>query len=172
MPGDRLAPSLWHLVLYHSKKDPITSCLVSKNASSDVISADHIEYGQVRASCLAASPISARRLGLVIESEFWRNLFIQTRARGVERAVVYDQPSASSYASWRRVRPLIAHLLGLFSLTLAPSRADQIRLPERGVADSKRLVNSGSPRYGLPSIGRRHRARIAFRKACVIRTWI
>ena len=80
-------------------------------------------------------------LGLIVESEFWPNLLLQARVRGVELALVNGRISANSYASWRRMRPVIGHLLGQFSVVLAQSREDEAHLRELGATDAKRLGN-------------------------------
>ncbi|MCH8037345.1 MAG: 3-deoxy-D-manno-octulosonic acid transferase, partial [Proteobacteria bacterium] len=80
-------------------------------------------------------------LGLMVESEFWPNLLLQARAGGVDLALVNGRVSAGSYASWRRFRPLIGHLLRQFSLTLAQSREDAAHLRDLGAADPLRLGN-------------------------------
>ena len=80
-------------------------------------------------------------LGLMVESEFWPNLLLQARASGVDLALVNGRVSAGSYASWRRFRPLIGHLLRQFSLTLAQSREDAAHLRDLGAADPLRLGN-------------------------------
>ncbi len=80
-------------------------------------------------------------LGLIMESEFWPNLLLQARARGTTLALVNGRMSAASYASWRRVRPLIGHLLGQFEITLAQSREDEAHLRDLGAAAPQRLGN-------------------------------
>jgi 3-deoxy-D-manno-octulosonic-acid transferase len=80
-------------------------------------------------------------LGLIVESEFWPNLLLQARARGTTLALVNGRMSAASYASWRRFRPLIGHLLGQFEVTLAQSREDEAHLRDLGAAAPLRLGN-------------------------------
>ena len=80
-------------------------------------------------------------LGLMVESEFWPNLLLQARAGGVDLALVNGRVSGGSYASWRRFRPLIGHLLRQFSITLAQSREDEAHLRDLGAADPLRLGN-------------------------------
>ncbi|MFQ5773406.1 MAG: 3-deoxy-D-manno-octulosonic acid transferase [Kiloniellaceae bacterium] len=93
-------------------------------------------------------------LGLVIESEFWPNLLLGARARGVELVLVNGRISARSYAAWRRFRPLIAHLLGLFALVMAQSREDLRHLKSLGARDPLRLGNlkfAAPPLTALPA---------------------
>lgn len=80
-------------------------------------------------------------LGLIVESEFWPNLLLQARAQGVALALVNGRMSAASYASWRRFRPLIGHLLGQFEVALAQSREDEAHLRDLGATAPLRLGN-------------------------------
>ncbi|MEE8500947.1 MAG: glycosyltransferase N-terminal domain-containing protein, partial [Kiloniellales bacterium] len=80
-------------------------------------------------------------LGLILESEFWPNLLLQARAQGTALALVNGRMSAASYASWRRFRPLIGHLLGQFEVALAQSREDEAHLRDLGAAAPLRLGN-------------------------------
>ena len=80
-------------------------------------------------------------LGLIVESELWPNLLLQARARGTALALVNGRISAGSYASWRRLRPLIGYLLGQFEVTLAQSREDEAHLRDLGAAEPLRLGN-------------------------------
>ena len=80
-------------------------------------------------------------LGLIIESEFWPNLLTLAHKRGVELALVNGRISGGSFTAWTRARPLIAHLLGLFSLILAQSREDEAHLRRLGARDPRRLGN-------------------------------
>jgi len=80
-------------------------------------------------------------LGLIVESELWPNLLLQARARGTTLALVNGRMSAASYASWRRFRPLIGHLLGQFEVTMAQSREDEAHLRDLGATAPLRLGN-------------------------------
>ncbi len=79
--------------------------------------------------------------GIVIESEFWPNLLHAARARGIELALVNGRMSARSFARWRRFRPAIGHILGLFSIILAQSREDLRHLRALGAGHAQRLGN-------------------------------
>ena len=80
-------------------------------------------------------------LGLIVESEFWPNLLLQARAHGTSLALVNGRMSGASYASWRRFRPLIGHLLGQFEVAMAQSREDQAHLRVLGAVAPLRLGN-------------------------------
>lgn len=72
--------------------------------------------------------------GLFIESEFWPNLLRSAAARGTKLILLNGRVSADSYQGWQRARPLIAELLGCFSLILARSAEDHGRLLGLGAA--------------------------------------
>lgn len=73
-------------------------------------------------------------LSLMVESEFWPNLIAATAQTGSELILLNGRVSAASYRSWRRFRPLIATLLGRFSLVMARSPRDQMHLRDLGAA--------------------------------------
>ena len=80
-------------------------------------------------------------LGLIIESELWPSLLLRTRARGIDLVLVNGRVSPKSFSNWRRVRPLVTHLLGVFSLTLAQSRQDLSHLTDLGAVNPRFLGN-------------------------------
>jgi len=80
-------------------------------------------------------------LGLIVESELWPNLLLGARQRGIPLALINARLSARSERRWRRLRPMVARLLGLFSLVLAQSPEDQVRLRGLGAADARCLGN-------------------------------
>ena len=80
-------------------------------------------------------------LGLVIESELWPNLLTQAKAQGVRLALINGRMSASSFAGWRRLRPVARQLLGLFDLVLAQSPEDQARFEHLGARQALCLGN-------------------------------
>ncbi len=73
-------------------------------------------------------------LSLMVESEFWPNLIAATTKTGSELILLNGRVSTASYRSWRRFRPLIATLLGQFSLVMARSPRDQRHLRDLGAA--------------------------------------
>ena len=87
-------------------------------------------------------------LGLIVESEFWPNLLLQARAQGTALVLVNGRISAASFASWRRIRPLIGHLLGQFEVTLAQSREDEAHLRDLGAAP----LRLGNLKFAAPPL--------------------
>ncbi|MHA1600159.1 MAG: 3-deoxy-D-manno-octulosonic acid transferase, partial [Alphaproteobacteria bacterium] len=88
-------------------------------------------------------------LGLIIESELWPNLLSQAKSHGTNLVLVNGRMSASSFAGWRRLRPLAARLLRVFDLILAQSPEDQVRFEELGA----RHVNCrGNLKFAAPPL--------------------
>lgn len=88
--------------------------------------------------------------GLIIESEFWPNLLRGAAARGTRLVLVNGRVSAGSYRNWRRLRPLIAGLLGCFELVLARSPEDHERLAALG---ARRVERPGDLKAAAPPLG-------------------
>lgn len=127
----------------------VTILMTTGTVTSAKLMAERLPQGVIHQFAPVDLPAAVRRfldhwrpaLGIVIESELWPNLLRTARARGVELALVNGRISAKSYASWRRVRPIIAELLGLFSIVLAQSREDLRHLRALGAGDAQRLGN-------------------------------
>ena len=127
----------------------LTILMTTGTVTSAKLMAERLPDGVIHQYTPVDLPAAVRRfldhwrpaLGIVIESELWPNLLRTARARGVELALVNGRMSAKSYASWRRVRPVIAELLGLFSIILAQSREDLRHLRALGGRHAQRLGN-------------------------------
>jgi 3-deoxy-D-manno-octulosonic-acid transferase len=127
----------------------LTILMTTGTVTSARLMAERLPTGVIHQFAPVDLPAAVRRflvhwrpaLGIVIESELWPNLLRTARASGVELALVNGRISAKSYASWRRVRPIIAELLGLFSIVLAQSREDLRHLRALGARDAQRLGN-------------------------------
>ncbi len=80
-------------------------------------------------------------LGLLLESELWPNLLTCARARGCDLVLVNGRMSPASYASWRRWKPVIGHLLEQFSLILAQSPQDESHYADLGARQVRYIGN-------------------------------
>jgi len=78
---------------------------------------------------------------LLIESELWPNLILETRARRIPMALINGRMSARSYRRWRRLPGAARHLLAGFALCLAQSVEDQKRLAALGAPEVRHLGN-------------------------------
>ncbi|MEG3619009.1 3-deoxy-D-manno-octulosonic acid transferase [Magnetovibrio sp. PR-2] len=71
-------------------------------------------------------------LAFWVESEFWPNMVIETRARAVPMVVLNGRMSQSSYEGWRKSRAMIGRILSAFPLVLAQSDTDGLRFQDLG----------------------------------------
>lgn len=73
-------------------------------------------------------------LALFVESEFWPNLLLKTRARGVPMALINARMSERSFRGWTRANALAKLLLSSFDECLAQDEATASRLTRLGAA--------------------------------------
>ena len=71
-------------------------------------------------------------LALWMESEFWPNLVIESRARAVPMVVLNGRMSNRSYNKWSKSRAMIQRILSSFRLVLAQSETDAQRFSDLG----------------------------------------
>ena len=71
-------------------------------------------------------------LGLWMESEFWPNLVVETRASAVPMVVINGRMSKRSFAGWQKNRAMIWQLLTAFRGVLAQSDIDAERFQALG----------------------------------------
>ncbi|MBL4664614.1 MAG: 3-deoxy-D-manno-octulosonic acid transferase [Nitrospinaceae bacterium] len=71
-------------------------------------------------------------LALWVESEFWPNLVIETRASAVPMVVLNGRVSAASYDGWLKNHAMIKRILSAFVLVLAQSERDGERFRTLG----------------------------------------
>lgn len=83
-------------------------------------------------------------LALWVESEFWPNLILETKARSIPMVLLNGRISDRSLVRWRRYSRTIKTLLSCFSLCLAQSRIDGERLAELG---AKQVASPGNLKF-------------------------
>ncbi|HEY9079221.1 3-deoxy-D-manno-octulosonic acid transferase [Magnetovibrio sp.] len=71
-------------------------------------------------------------LALWVESEFWPNMVIETRASAIPMVVLNGRMSEKSFNKWRKSPAMIARLLAAFPLILAQSAQDGERFHKLG----------------------------------------
>src|SRR5262249_31833175 len=86
-------------------------------------------------------------LALFIESEFWPNLVLQTRARKIPMALVNARLSERSYNGWLSQPGLARALTSSFDVALAQSSAIGARLTALG---ARNVVMCGSLKADVP----------------------
>jgi 3-deoxy-D-manno-octulosonic-acid transferase len=88
---------------------------------------------------------------LLVESELWPNLILESRRQGVAMALVNARMSARSAHRWRRARGMAAALLRGFELCLAQSGQDRDRLQALGAAPVRAIGNLKGAAPALPA---------------------
>lgn len=83
-------------------------------------------------------------LGLWVESEFWPNLVVETRASAVPMVVLNGRMSEKSFTGWMKNRAMIRQLLTAFRLVLAQSDIDGERFSALG---AKSVAISGNLKF-------------------------
>jgi len=97
-----------------------------KNARHQYVPVDRVAY--VRPFLEHWKP----DLALWMESEFWPNLVIESRARAIPMVVLNGRMSNRSYEKWGKSRAMIGRLLSSFRLVLAQSETDGERFSDLG----------------------------------------
>lgn len=88
-------------------------------------------------------------LALWVESEFWPNLVVESRARAVPMVVFNGRMSERSFTGWSKHKSMIQRLLSSFRLVLAQSDTDAKRFRELG---AKSVVSSGNIKFCTPPL--------------------
>lgn len=97
-----------------------------KNARHQYVPVDRVAY--VRPFLEHWKP----DLALWMESEFWPNLVIESRARAIPMVLVNGRMSNRSYEKWTKSRAMIQRILASFRLILAQSETDGERFKDLG----------------------------------------
>ena len=87
-------------------------------------------------------------LALLVESDLWPNLILESAERGIPLILVNGRLSQRSFRRWRRVPQTIAPLLQRFDLCLARNAADARAFGELG---APRVVTTGNLKFDVPA---------------------
>ncbi len=77
------------------------------------------------------------QLGLIVESEFWPNLLLEARRRGVPLHLINGRMSPKSFKGWKSSGPVFRTLLESFEGIHAQSPEDQAHFQALGFTDCK-----------------------------------
>jgi 3-deoxy-D-manno-octulosonic-acid transferase len=86
-------------------------------------------------------------LALLVESDLWPNMVVETSQRGVPMILINGRMSEASFRRWQRLPGTIFNLLRRFDLCLAGTPADALRLTELG---APRVVTTGNLKLDVP----------------------
>ncbi|HET9715472.1 MAG TPA: 3-deoxy-D-manno-octulosonic acid transferase [Pseudolabrys sp.] len=87
-------------------------------------------------------------LALLIESDLWPNLIVETSSRAIPIVLVNGRLSQKAFRRWRRLPNSIANLLKRIDLCLASTDPDATRLRELGAAE---VVTTGNLKLDAPA---------------------
>ena len=87
-------------------------------------------------------------LALLVESDLWPNMVIETSQRGVPMILINGRMSKASFERWQHLPRTIFNLLRRFDLCLAGTAADALRLTELG---APRVVTTGNLKLDVPA---------------------
>jgi len=88
-------------------------------------------------------------LALWVESEFWPNLVIESRASAVPMVVLNGRMSQRSFIGWSKHKSMIRRLMSAFRLVLAQSEMDGERFTTLG---AKNVVVPGNLKFSAPPL--------------------
>ncbi|MGI8526907.1 MAG: 3-deoxy-D-manno-octulosonic acid transferase, partial [Pseudolabrys sp.] len=88
-------------------------------------------------------------LALLIESDLWPNLILESAKRSVPLILVNGRLSEASFRRWRRFPRTIASLLERFDLCLARTPDDANRFRDLG---APRIVTTGNLKLDVPAL--------------------
>jgi len=80
-------------------------------------------------------------LAVLVESEIWPNLVLETKARNVPLVLINGRMSQSSFHKWRKRPGLSRPLFGAFRLVLAQNESLAQRFAELGAAEAQGIGN-------------------------------
>ncbi|MGE5539852.1 MAG: 3-deoxy-D-manno-octulosonic acid transferase [Gemmatimonas sp.] len=83
-------------------------------------------------------------LAILVESEFWPTMMIETHKRGIPMALVNARISARSYRGWQRFPSLIRPLVESFAIALAQDQDSAERLTALG---ARKVVMAGNLKF-------------------------
>ncbi|MEM9043198.1 MAG: 3-deoxy-D-manno-octulosonic acid transferase [Pseudomonadota bacterium] len=82
-------------------------------------------------------------LAILVESEFWPRLMIETAERGIPMALINARVSEESARKWAKAPKMISHMLSLFQMIVTQDRETGERLRALG-AESERVKVGGN----------------------------
>lgn len=134
----------------------VNMLVTSGTVTSSVMAADRLPPGVIHQFVPLDAPTYMRRfldrwrpdLALLVESDLWPNMVIETSQRGVPMILINGRMSEASFNRWQRLPRTIFNLLRRFDLCLAGTPGDALRLTELG---APRVVTTGNLKLDVPA---------------------
>jgi 3-deoxy-D-manno-octulosonic-acid transferase len=86
---------------------------------------------------------------VLLETEIWPNLIVSARQRGARIAILNGRISVRTIKGYRRIQPLMRHVLSHIDAFSMISAADALRIQSLG-ADAHRIVVNGNAKFDAP----------------------
>jgi 3-deoxy-D-manno-octulosonic-acid transferase len=133
----------------------VNMLVTSGTVTSSEMAANRLPPGVIHQFLPLDAPTYMRRfldrwrpdLALLVESDLWPNMMIETSQRGVPMILINGRMSEASFRRWQRLPRTIFNLLRRFDLCLAGTPADALRLTELG---APRVVTTGNLKLDVP----------------------
>jgi 3-deoxy-D-manno-octulosonic-acid transferase len=143
-------------LIEHIHAQNVSVLLTSGTVTSAELAARRLPEGAIHQFVPLDIPRYARRflrhwqpdLALLVESDLWPNLIIETARRNVPLILVNARLSESSFQRWRRLPGTIGGLLDRFDLVLARTQSDARRFGELG---APRVITTGNLKLDVPA---------------------
>ena len=134
----------------------VNMLVTSGTVTSSEMAARRLPPGVIHQFLPLDAPVYMRRfldrwrpdLALLVESDLWPNMVIETSQRGVPMILINGRMSETSFTRWQRLPRTIFNLLRRFDLCLAGTPADALRLTELG---APRVVTTGNLKLDVPA---------------------
>ena len=133
----------------------VTMLVTSGTVTSAEMAARRLPPGVIHQFVPLDAPAYMRRfldrwrpdLALLVESDLWPNMVIETSQRGVPMILVNGRMSEASFKRWQSLPRTIFNLLRRFDLCLAGTPGDALRLTELG---APRVDTTGNLKLDVP----------------------
>jgi 3-deoxy-D-manno-octulosonic-acid transferase len=143
-------------LIEHIHAQNVSVLLTSGTVTSAELAARRLPEGAIHQFVPLDVPRYARRflrhwqpdLALLVESDLWPNLIMETARRNVPLILVNARLSESSFQRWRRLPGTIGGLLDRFDLVLARTQSDARRFGELG---APRVITTGNLKLDVPA---------------------
>lgn len=139
------------------RRPDVTTLLTTGTVTSAKLAAERLPPGAIHHYVPLDSPTYVRRflahwrpsLALLVESEVWPNLVLETRARGIPLMLVNARMSKKSLEGWKRRRGMARSIFGSFDLVLAQNELLARRFQRLG---ARLALPAGNLKFDAPAL--------------------
>ena len=139
------------------RRPDVTALLTTGTVTSAKLAAERLPTGAIHHYVPLDSPFYVRRflahwqptLAILVESEVWPNLVLETRARRIPLMLVNARMSKKSLEGWKRRRGMARAIFGSFDLVLAQNDVLARRFQKLG---APRALPAGNLKIDAPAL--------------------